>query len=87
MLGDCHSKLVVEVCDEESSYNKDNSKNRTNVLALIDILLKCTGTPGFYPIDELVSPMTITVWYSIVVRQLCDKIQSKIRHFSYYLNM
>ncbi|ODM95160.1 Importin-13, partial [Orchesella cincta] len=66
-LADCHSKLVVDVCDPENTYNTSNPRNRENCLTLINILLKCTGSPGIYPVDELVSSITISVWYSFVV--------------------
>ena len=66
-LADCHSKLIVDICDEECNYNKTNPENRTNALKLIDILLRCAGSPGAYPIDEVVSSITISVWYSFVV--------------------
>jgi len=67
-LAECHSRLVIDVCDEDSTHNKGNPQNRANVLKLVDILLRCTATPGAYPIDETVSSITISVWYSFVVR-------------------
>jgi hypothetical protein len=66
-LAECHSRLVVEVCDEDCSHNKNNPQNRANVVKLVDILLRCTATQGAYPIDETVSSITISVWYSFVV--------------------
>jgi hypothetical protein len=73
-LADCHSRLIVDICDEECSYNKANPQNRENVLKLLDILLRCAGSPGSYPIDEVVSSITISVWYSFVVSFLKTKL-------------
>jgi hypothetical protein len=66
-LADCHSKLVVEVCDPESTHNVNNPTNRDNAMSLIKILLQCTDYPGIFPVDEIVSNITISVWYSLVV--------------------
>jgi len=66
-LADCHSKLVVDVCDPESTYSKSNPKHRENVIQLLQILLRCTDYPGIYPVDEIVSSITVSVWYSFVV--------------------
>jgi hypothetical protein len=66
-FADCHSKLVVDVCDQECNYSKTNPKNRENALILVKILLECSDYPGIYPVDEIVSNLTISVWYSLVV--------------------
>lgn len=66
-FADCHSKLVVDVCDPECTHSVNNPKNRENAMVLVKILLECSDYPGIYPVDEIVSNLTISVWYSLVV--------------------
>lgn len=71
-FADCHSKLVVDVCDPECPNAVSCPKSRENALCLVKILLECTDYPGVYPVDEIVSSLTISVWYSLVVScELC----------------
>ncbi|CAG7822953.1 unnamed protein product [Allacma fusca] len=81
-MADCHSRLCVEVVDPENRYAKENPQNRANVQQLVGIILRCTGTPGSYPVEEIMSSITISVWYSIM-----EEIQSKQSNEAMYVRL
>lgn len=37
-------------------------------LALVNMILFCTAVPGYYPVNETTSSLTLTFWYSLQVR-------------------
>lgn len=37
-------------------------------LALVNMILFCTGVPGHYPVSETTSSLTLTFWYTLQVR-------------------
>ncbi len=37
-------------------------------LALVNMILFCTGIPGHYPVSETTSSLTLTFWYTLQVR-------------------
>lgn len=39
-------------------------------LALVNMILFCTGIPGHYPVSETTSSLTLTFWYSLQVQTL-----------------
>lgn len=38
-------------------------------LALVNMIMFCTGIPGHYPVNETVSSLTLTFWYTLQVRK------------------
>lgn len=36
-------------------------------LALVNMILFCTGIPGHYPVNETTSSLTLTFWYTLQV--------------------
>lgn len=36
-------------------------------LALVNMILFCTGVPGHYPVSETTSSLTLTFWYTLQV--------------------
>lgn len=37
-------------------------------LALVNMILFCTAVPGYYPVNETTSSLTLTFWYTLQVR-------------------
>jgi len=37
-------------------------------LALVNMIMFCTGIPGHYPVNETTSSLTLTFWYTLQVR-------------------
>lgn len=54
-------------------------------LALVNMILFCTGVPGHYPVSETTSSLTLTFWYTLQVRsgliltlfRACEEFLSK----------
>lgn len=40
-------------------------------LALVNMIMFCTGIPGHYPVNETTSSLTLTFWYTLQVGGLC----------------
>ncbi|XP_024129202.1 importin-13 [Oryzias melastigma] len=53
-LGETHSRVLLEQLDHWQEY-----------LALVNMILFCTGIPGHYPVSETTSSLTLTFWYSL----------------------
>uniref|UniRef100_A0A8C5B1I8 Importin-13-like n=1 Tax=Gadus morhua TaxID=8049 RepID=A0A8C5B1I8_GADMO len=53
-LGETHSRVLLEQVDLWQDY-----------LALVNMILFCTGTPGHYPVSETSSSLTLTFWYTL----------------------
>lgn len=41
-------------------------------LALVNMILFCTAVPGYYPVNETTSSLTLTFWYSLQVRRMFE---------------
>lgn len=41
-------------------------------LALVNMILFCTGIPGHYPVSETTSSLTLTFWYTLQVRWMFE---------------
>ncbi|KAK6484382.1 importin-13 [Huso huso] len=52
-LGENHSRALLEQVDHWQSF-----------LALVNMIMFCTGIPGHYPVNETTSSLTLTFWYS-----------------------
>lgn len=39
-------------------------------LALVNMIMFCTGIPGHYPVNETTSSLTLTFWYTLQVRKV-----------------
>ncbi|XP_060940784.1 importin-13-like [Limanda limanda] len=53
-MGETHSRVLLEQLDHWQEY-----------LALVNMILYCTGIPGHYPVTETTSSLTLTFWYSL----------------------
>ncbi|CAL8280814.1 unnamed protein product [Lota lota] len=53
-LGETHSRVLLEQVDQWQNY-----------LALVNMILFCTGIPGHYPVSETTSSLTLTFWYTL----------------------
>ncbi|KAM3866450.1 importin-13-like [Diretmus argenteus] len=53
-LGETHSRVLLEQVDHWQEY-----------LALVNMILFCTGIPGHYPVSETTSSLTLTFWYTL----------------------
>lgn len=53
-LGETHSRVLLEQVDHWQEY-----------LALVNMILFCTGIPGHYPVNETTSSLTLTFWYTL----------------------
>uniref|UniRef100_A0A8C5HGS1 Importin-13 n=1 Tax=Gouania willdenowi TaxID=441366 RepID=A0A8C5HGS1_GOUWI len=53
-MGETHSRLLLE-----------NSGHWQEFLALVNMILFCTGIPGHYPVTETSSSLTLTFWYTL----------------------
>nr|XP_019966808.1 PREDICTED: importin-13-like [Paralichthys olivaceus] len=53
-MGETHSRVLLEQVDHWQEY-----------LALVNMILYCTGIPGHYPVTETTSSLTLTFWYSL----------------------
>lgn len=43
-------------------------------LALVNMILFCTGIPGYYPVSETTSSLTLTFWYTLQARCMFEII-------------
>ncbi|XP_056149799.1 importin-13-like [Lampris incognitus] len=53
-LGETHSRILLEQVEHWQEY-----------LALVNMILFCTGIPGHYPVSETTSTLTLTFWYTM----------------------
>lgn len=55
-IAESHSRLLLEIVSNQP-------ENRPVIWALITIILKCSATPGFYPVDETCSEQSFNFFY------------------------
>nr|XP_061795471.1 importin-13-like [Nerophis lumbriciformis] len=53
-MGETHCRVLLEQVDHWQQY-----------LALVNMILFCTGIPGQYPVSETSSSLTLTFWYTL----------------------
>ncbi|KAM4722104.1 importin-13 [Rhinophrynus dorsalis] len=53
-LGENHSRALLDQVDHWQSF-----------LALVNMIMFCTGIPGHYPVNETTSSLTLTFWYTL----------------------
>ncbi|XP_051788455.1 importin-13 isoform X2 [Erpetoichthys calabaricus] len=53
-LGENHSRVLLEQVEHWQSF-----------LALVNMIMFCTGIPGHYPVNETTSSLTLTFWYTL----------------------
>uniref|UniRef100_A0A8C4WSP5 Importin-13 n=1 Tax=Eptatretus burgeri TaxID=7764 RepID=A0A8C4WSP5_EPTBU len=53
-LGQNHARTLLEQTAHWQSF-----------LALVNMVMYCTGIPGHYPVDEMTSSLTLTFWYTL----------------------
>lgn len=46
-------------------------------LALVNMIMFCTGIPGHYPVNETTSSLTLTFWYTLQVSVSADVISER----------
>lgn len=55
-LAETHMKLL---------FAADSEERELQSFTLVQLLLECTGAPGWYPVDEQCSEMTFNFWYTL----------------------
>lgn len=53
----CAARTLLEQVDHWQTF-----------LALVNMIMFCTGIPGHYPVNETTSSLTLTFWYTLQVR-------------------
>ncbi|XP_043556032.1 importin-13 [Chiloscyllium plagiosum] len=53
-LGENHSRALLEQVEHWQTF-----------LALVNMIMFCTGIPGHYPVNETTSSLTLTFWYTL----------------------
>uniref|UniRef100_A0A667Y366 Importin 13 n=1 Tax=Myripristis murdjan TaxID=586833 RepID=A0A667Y366_9TELE len=53
-LGENHSRTLLEQVEHWQGF-----------LALVNMIMFCTGIPGHYPVNETTSSLTLTFWYTL----------------------
>ncbi|XP_031234267.1 importin-13 isoform X2 [Mastomys coucha] len=53
-LGENHSRALLDQIEHWQSF-----------LALVNMIMFCTGIPGHYPVNETTSSLTLTFWYTL----------------------
>uniref|UniRef100_A0A8D1TIZ0 Importin-13 n=1 Tax=Sus scrofa TaxID=9823 RepID=A0A8D1TIZ0_PIG len=62
-LGENHSRALLDQVEHWQSF-----------LALVNMIMFCTGIPGHFPVNETTSSLTLTFWYTL---QLVDVLLHK----------
>lgn len=57
-LGENHSRLLVD-----SLLTKPDHKQ--NILTMFNLILQCSGTPGYFPTEETCSRQALGFWYAL----------------------
>ncbi|XP_010765134.1 importin-13-like, partial [Notothenia coriiceps] len=66
-LGENHSRTLLEQVDHWQGF-----------LALVNMIMFCTGIPGHYPVNETTSSLTLTFWYTLQVRNVKSDLKDKV---------
>lgn len=77
-IGETHSRLLLDAVVERPEH-------RENILKLITVILQCSATPGYYPIDENCSEQAFNFWYTFqddVIASDQEKIPNYLSLFS-----
>ncbi|KAM9323301.1 LOW QUALITY PROTEIN: importin-13-like [Pholidichthys leucotaenia] len=53
-MGETHSRVLLEQVEHWQEF-----------LALVNMILFCTGFPGHFPVNETTSSLTLTFWYTL----------------------
>ncbi|KAI1291999.1 Importin-13 [Halotydeus destructor] len=56
-IGETHSRLLLDTVYDKPEYREPISQ-------MITVILKCSATPGYYPIDETCSETAFNFWYT-----------------------
>lgn len=77
-IGEVHSRLLLDIVVEKPEH-------RDHVLKLISFVLRCSATPGSYPVDETCSEAAFNFWYSLqddIIGSATDRIPIYLTTFS-----
>lgn len=55
-IAETHSRLLLDIVSEKP-------EERDNIFRLISVVVRCAGTPGFYPVDETCSEQSFNFFY------------------------
>ncbi|XP_062849908.1 importin-13 isoform X2 [Trichomycterus rosablanca] len=53
-LGETHCRTLLDQIGHWQAFQ-----------ALVNMILSCTAIPGYYPVDETISSLTLTFWYTL----------------------
>ena len=63
----------------------DQVEHWQSYLALVNMILSCTGIPGHYPVNETTSSLTLTFWYTLQVENASLKQCLVVMTFFYLI--
>ncbi|XP_077377902.1 importin-13-like isoform X2 [Festucalex cinctus] len=72
-MGETHSRVLLEQMEHWQQF-----------LALVNMILFCTGIPGQYPISETSSSLTLTFWYTLQDDILSFEVEKQIIFLQVY---
>ncbi|XP_053549561.1 importin-13 isoform X2 [Bombina bombina] len=72
-LGENHSRALLDQVDHWQSF-----------LALVNMIMFCTGIPGHYPVNETTSSLTLTFWYTLQDEILSFEAEKKEVYLQVY---
>ncbi|KPP71304.1 importin-13-like [Scleropages formosus] len=58
-------RIAVALGENHSRVLLDQVENWHSFLALVNMIMFCTGIPGHYPVNETTSSLTLTFWYTL----------------------
>lgn len=74
-LAETHLKLL---------FAADTEERELQGFTLVQLLLECTGAPGWYPVDEQCSEMTFNFWYTLQDDVSAEEPSLMVKHTAMY---
>lgn len=75
-IAETHSRLLLDTIIEKPEY-------QDCILQLISVVLQCSSTPGYYPVDETFSELAFSFWYTLQD----DIMASDVQRIETYINL
>uniref|UniRef100_H2VDA3 Importin-13 n=1 Tax=Takifugu rubripes TaxID=31033 RepID=H2VDA3_TAKRU len=72
-LGENQTRTLLEQVDHWQSF-----------LALVNMIMFCTGIPGHYPVNETVSSLTLTFWYTLQDEIMSFQVEKRTVYLQVY---
>uniref|UniRef100_H3CZV4 Importin-13 n=1 Tax=Tetraodon nigroviridis TaxID=99883 RepID=H3CZV4_TETNG len=75
-LGENQTRTLLEQVDHWQSF-----------LALVNMIMFCTGIPGHYPVNETTSSLTLTFWYTLKDEIMSFEMEKRTLYLQVYRPM